>query len=128
MPKKKNPFKLGTCVAPVGLTLPCSKARLESLPKGMRAKDAQHIMMRLWAKENVRQHSISFGKTPVDAILHRCNDQCGVLCFGGTPGHHYIPPDENEVQVINATVQWLAGNQGRALLHKFFQELKRLNC
>jgi hypothetical protein len=85
-------------------------------------------MMRLWAKENTRERSLNFGLVPIDSILHRCNDDCGKgMNLGGTPACKYLPPSEDEIRIVNATIQWLAANQGRAFLHKFAQELKRLN-
>lgn len=129
MPKKtNNPFKLGTCVAPVGLTLPNRKRRLMSLPMILRKKDPEHIMMRLWAKANVRKRTTNFGLVPIDTILHTCNDDCGKgMCLGGTPACKHLPPTEDEVRIVNATIQWLATNCGQAFLHEFFQEQKKLN-
>ena len=91
-------------------------------------KDPEHIIMKLWAKENVRERLLSFGHVPIDAILHRCNDDCGKgICLAGTPACHYLPPNEDEVKIINATIQWLATNGGHSFLLKFRQEVKRLN-
>ena len=85
-------------------------------------------MMKLWAKENTRERIINFGRVPIDAILHSCNENCGKgISFAGPPACRYLPPNEDEVKIINATIQWLATNCGRDFLHKFQQEVKRLN-
>jgi hypothetical protein len=127
MSKKKNPFRDGVCVAPVGRTLPHAKKRLMSLPKEMRETDPEHIMMKLWAKENVRNKCRNFGLTPIDSILHRCNEQCEKrLSLSGLPSHEYLPPNEDEVKIICATVQWFARNGGRDILRQFFKKLDKL--
>ena len=128
MSKKTYPFRKGLHVAPVGLTLPNSAKRLSSLPKKMCKKDPEHIMMRLWDKVNVRDLSLNFGKVPIDSILHICNDQCGKgVSTAGPPSHHYLPPTEEQVKIISATVQWLATNMGRNFLSEFSHEVNRLN-
>lgn len=119
--KAKNPFKNGVCVAPVGRTLPKSKKRLTTIPKQMRPDDPEHIMVRLWAKENIRERNIDFGFTPVDSILHRCNERC-------SSGHHYYDaPKDEEVRIVSATIQWLATNCGRRFLGDFQKEMEKLN-
>lgn len=126
--KKKKSFKMGMCVAPVGLTLPNAKKRLVSIPKSMRRKNPEHIMMKLWAKENVRDRTMNFGLVPIDGILHQCNEKCGEgVTLAGTPGHHYLVPNDNDVRIINATIQWLATNGGQAFLREFRQEVKHQN-
>lgn len=128
MPKKKTLFETGTCVAPIGLTLPHAKKRLDSLPEKEEPKDPEHIMMKLWAEQNTRDSSLNFGLVPIDTILHRCTAKCSEgRTYAGTPPHEYFPPNEDELRVINATIQWVATNCGRAFLHKFQQKLKKLH-
>jgi hypothetical protein len=128
MEKTIGSFKGGECIAPVGLTLPHAKRRLKELPQEMRRKDPEHIIMRLWAKENTRRFNLNFGKVPIDNILHKCTKKCGKRrTFAGSPSHDYVPPNVNEVRIINATIQWIATNCGRAFLHEFQQELKKLH-
>jgi hypothetical protein len=126
--KEKSPFRYGVCVAPVGLTLPNKRKRLMSMPVAMRKKDPEHIMMELWAKENTRERITNFGLVPIDGILHSCNDDCGKgISYGGPPACHHLPPNEEEVKIVNATIQWLATNCGRSFMHKFQQEVKKLD-
>lgn len=125
MPKKKNPFKEGTRVAPFGQTLPKALKRLSELREERKKKDAENIMMHLWDNKNTRCPTINFGLVPVDSILHRCDPECGKReSFAGTPACNYIAPNEDEVKIVNATIQWLATNCGRSFLHEFEQALK----
>jgi hypothetical protein len=124
---KVGSFENGECVAPVGLTLSRSLKRLLELPEDMRKSDPEHIIMGLWAKENTRDASLSFGLVPIDNILHECNGDCGkARSYSGGPSHHYVPPSEEQVKIINATIQWLATNCGRCFLNNFLRELKNL--
>jgi len=126
MPNKKS-------VAPKGKTLPNSARRLDDLDEHLRAKDAEHIITQLWEDENVRSGNMNFGLVPVDVILHECSEKCKsekerLLALVKSGGHVYNPePNERDVQVVAATIQWLATNVGRCFLHKFLREFEEAN-
>lgn len=127
MPRKKDQFKEGTHVTPVGRTLPHAKGRLYSLNEDRRERDPEWIMMTLWDKKNVRRRGLNAGAVPVDAILHTCTRDCGKnMSVIGSDRHEYVEPDPHDVEVICATVQWLATNCGRSFWGEFDQKLKEL--
>jgi hypothetical protein len=127
MSKRKR--RKNKSVAPFGLTLPHTQKRLDQISdKREKEKDPEHIIMKLWELQNTREISLNFGLVPIDSILHRCTVECGIRkSFVGTPNHEYTDPDENEIRIINATVQWFATSCGRAFLHKFQNELKNIH-
>lgn len=111
-------------VSRFGITLSNAKRRLDAIPNPRdQKKDPEHIMARLWAKENTRDSEVNFDGVPLDHILHECGPKCDPQ-----KGHHsYSEPNEHDVRVASATVQWLATNCGRGFLHEFFRALKEAN-
>jgi len=99
-------------LASLGHTTPSSRQRLN---KGD-IHDPELIMAGLWADMN-KPVPDATGILPVQYIAHRCTDKCK----GG--GHIYGNLSPLDVQIVSATVQWLATAAGRAFYTKFLQEL-----
>lgn len=116
-------------LSPKGDTLPNAKRRLDEIvDPNQQAKDPEHIMMGLWALANTRDSSLNLGLVPLDTILHQCDERCGSFQAQvqgvGASRHFYDGKlNEHDVQVMAATVQWMATNVGRAFYDKFSKAL-----
>lgn len=73
-------------------------------------------MAGLWADVN-KPVPDTAGILPVQHIAHRCTDKCK----GGEHTYSHLSP--LDVQIVSATMQWLATTAGRAFYTKFLQEL-----
>ncbi len=116
--------------SPEGVTMPNALHRLKEIKEKNRRKDAEHIMVHLWAQENVRDPLINFGLVPLDQILHECTEECGkVSRLALTKGlHRYNRKfSTRDTRIVAATVQWLATNVGRCFLREFLRKLESAN-
>ena len=101
-------------LSPYGLTTASAKARLDSAPLG--ENDPERIMMRLWEQVNTSDAALCQGLVPLILIAHRCNEGC-------KSEHAYRPIPRHDMELVAATVQWLACHSGRNFLIKFLEEI-----
>ncbi len=118
-------------LSPKGQITGIYRARLDLITDPvMQQKDAEHIMAKCWEGENTREVNINLGKVPLDMILHRCNSRCkgGVDYVDGNHVHHYSGVFKSEeVEIVAATVQFLATNVGRGFYRGFLNLLEEAN-
>lgn len=100
-------------VSPFGMTTAQYKRRLEGARLGQ--DDPEIVMMRMWEELNTPDHQ--HGIVPAVLTAHRCNDGCGRFECS------YQPLAQSDVELMAATVQWLACPAGRNFLIKFLEEI-----
>ena len=97
--------------APLGNTTPLFREHLNRA----RHNDPEWIIAGKWADANRQKHKEDV--VPVQQIAHQCTGKC----TGGK--HSYQLPDQRDVRVISATVQWFATPEGREFYEQFLAQV-----